>query len=130
MGAEGRKPFRPGLRPALANHPANPPMADDAAKRKQISDWINKPYSAYQAHAEKQKRLFAAFNEFVSKHDGAFVVSAPGSKVIRIECPPGSSLPIRLAELGYKLQFCGTGTRTTSSGFVPVDIIETKLPGR
>jgi hypothetical protein len=42
----------------------------------------------------------------------------------------GSALAIRLAELGYKLQFRGTGTRNTSSGFVPVDIIETKLPGR
>jgi hypothetical protein len=101
----------------------------DAPTKKQINDWINKPYAAYQAHTEKQKKLFDAFNAFVTQN-GGWVVSPPGNKSIRIEAPGGSALAIRLAELGYKLQFCGTGTRNTSSGFVTVDIIETKLAGR
>jgi hypothetical protein len=33
-------------------------MADDAAKKKAISDWINRPYAAYTAHVEKQCRFF------------------------------------------------------------------------
>jgi hypothetical protein len=101
----------------------------DAPTKKQINDWINKPYAAYQAHAEKQKKLFDAFNTFVAQN-GGWVVSVPGSKSIRIEAPEGSALPIRLAELGYKLQFCGTGTRNMSSGIIVVDVIEMKLPVR
>jgi hypothetical protein len=104
-------------------------MADEAQKRKAVTDWINKPYAAYTAHVEKQRKVFEALNACVTAQ-GGWVVSPPGNKSIRIEAPEGSALPIRLAELGYKLQFRGTGTRNTSSGFVPVDIIETKLPGK
>jgi hypothetical protein len=109
-------------------------MADEVTKRKAVaektvSNWRSKPYTAYTAPVEKQRRLFEALNAFVAQQ-GGWVVSAPGNKSIRIEAPEGSALPIRLAELGYKLQFCGTGTRNTSSGFVPVDIIETKLSVR
>jgi hypothetical protein len=105
-------------------------MADDAAKRKAATDWINKPYAAYTSHVEKHRRLFVAFNEFVTREGGA-IVSPPGDKRIRIECPENSALPIRLAELGYRLSLVGAGaTRNTSAGIVPVDVIETKLPGR
>lgn len=109
-------------------------MADDAQKRKAVSDkavtdWLSKPYAAYTAHNEKQRRLFAAFNEFVAR-EGCAVVSPPGDKLIRIECPENSALPIRLAELGYKLSFLSPGTRNTASGIIPVDVIELKLPGR
>jgi hypothetical protein len=105
-------------------------MPDDAPSRKAVNDWINRPFAAYSAHVEKQRRLFAAFNDFVSEH-GAWVVSPPGDKRIRIECPANSGLPIRLCELGYKLSFVGAGaTRNTPNGIIPVDIIETKLPVR
>jgi hypothetical protein len=109
-------------------------MAGDAPKRKAMSDkaitdWLSKPYPSCTAHVEKHRRLFVAFNEFVTREGGA-VVSPPGDKLVRVECPEGSSLPIRLAELGYKLNFLSPGTRNTASGIIPVDIIELKLSVR
>jgi len=104
-------------------------MADEAAKRKAASDWIKKPYAAYQAYAAKQKKLFEALNAFVTER-GGWIISPPGDKRVRIECCENSEIPIRLAELGHSLRYCSKATRNTSSGIVPTDIIELKLPGR
>jgi hypothetical protein len=54
-------------------------MAEDAAKKKAINDWINRPYSDYQKFSEKQRRLFEAFNAFVTER-GGWVTSPPGAK--------------------------------------------------
>src|SRR6266705_1464116 len=80
--------------------------------------------------SEKQNRLVAALTEFIHKNDG-WVISAPNSAgYIRFECREFAALPIRLAELGYKLQSRGSGTRNVAEHIIKTDIFETKLPGR
>jgi hypothetical protein len=102
------------------------------AERKAVSekppiDWSSRPYADYQKHSEKRRALFDALNAVVSAH-GSWIVSPPGDRYVRIETPPGSSLVIRLAELGYKVRRITTGTRNTAAGIVPVDIFELTLP--
>jgi hypothetical protein len=92
-------------------------------------DRLNPTYSRNASTEEKRKRAeqFEILNRFVAEHEGA-IVSAPGSRRIRIEIRPNSALPIRLAERGFKLNFAGTGTRL--GGIEPiteVDIIEIDL---
>jgi hypothetical protein len=102
-------------------------MADEAAKRKTVTDWINRPYAVYAAHVEKQRKLFEAMNAFIAQ-EGGWVISPPGEKRLRIESPQNGGLPIRLAERGFLLRYLGTGTRNTSSGIIPTDLIEITLP--
>jgi hypothetical protein len=102
-------------------------MAEDAAKKKAISDWINRPYTAYVAHAEKQRRLFQIFSAYVTDR-GGWVTSAPGQKLVRFEVPALSEIPIRLREKNIPLAYIGESTRVTSSNVaLPVTIFETKL---
>jgi hypothetical protein len=106
--------------------------ADEPTRKQALADWLrdraaDRPSAV---HAEKQRQLFAAFSEFVTR-EGGWVVSAPGQKLVRFEVPQFSSLPIRLAEKGFKLSYVGaSATRNTSAGTIPVDVIELKLPGR
>jgi hypothetical protein len=70
-------------------------MADEPERKKAIADWLrdraaDRPPAA---HVEKQRQLFAAFNEFVTQ-EGGWVVSPPGQKLVRFEVPQFSSLPI------------------------------------
>jgi hypothetical protein len=105
-------------------------MADEAQKRKAVAEkinWLNRPYAAYTAHVEKQRKLFDALNAFVSEQ-GGWVVSPPGDKKVRIEVPQNSGLIIRLAESGYKIHFCTTSTHNTGNGVVQTDIFELTLP--
>jgi hypothetical protein len=106
-------------------------MADEAQKRKAVAEkinWLNRPYAAYTAHVEKQRKLFEAANAYITQ-EGGWVVSPPGDKRLRIESPQDGGLPIRLAERGFVLRYIGTGTRNVSSGIIPTDIIEITLRG-
>jgi hypothetical protein len=107
-------------------------MADEVQKRKAVAEktgtnWLSKPYTAYTAHVEKQRKLFEALNAFVSEQ-GGWVVSPPGDRRVRIESPQASGLPIRLAERGFVLRYITTATRNTGNGVVPTDIFELTLP--
>jgi hypothetical protein len=100
-------------------------MADDPQSK--LNDWINKPYAAYTAHHEKQRKLFDAMAALIAQ-EGGWVVSPPGQKLVRFEVPQFSSLPIRLAEKGFKLSYVGAAaTRNTSAGIIQVDVIEVRL---
>jgi hypothetical protein len=102
-------------------------MVEDAAKKKAVSDWISKPYAAYQAHAEKQRRLLQIFTAYVTEH-GGWVTSPPGQKHVRFEVPALSEIPIRLRERNIPLAYIGESARVTSSNIaLPVTIFETKL---
>jgi hypothetical protein len=129
-------------------------MADIARQTKKLKnlyvDWKNRPYSK-DANAEQRRQhleRFEILNRFVTEYRG-WIVSTPGNQHVRIEARENSGLPIRLAELGYKLRFCGTGTRpvfggTTETtidkhgrqstriddGFVTTEFIEIRLDGK
>src|SRR5205809_8070631 len=78
---------------------------------------------------EKRERLLAALAEFIHKNDG-WVVSAPNSTGIRFECRELAALPVRLAELSYRLRPCGSSTRIVAGEMIATNIFETKLLGR
>jgi len=60
--------------------------------------------------------------------NGGHVISPPGARLVRIEIPKNSTLPIKLAEdFNYHAVQCGTGMRTTNQGFEPTDLIEIKI---
>jgi hypothetical protein len=103
-------------------------MADDAAKKKAITDWINRPYSDYQKYSEKQRKLFEIFNAYITEH-GGWVSSAPNQKNwVRFEVPALSEIPIRLREKNIPLAYIGESTRVASSNIaLPVTVFETKL---
>jgi hypothetical protein len=86
------------------------------------------------SQSERRTKLWDALHRFIQGH-GAWLISAPGAKFLRIECKQGSALPAKLMELGYSPRHCGTGTRLNSGHtpetiFLPVDILEIKLPGK
>jgi hypothetical protein len=102
-------------------------MADEAAKKKAVSDWINRPYTAYVAHAEKQRKLLQIFSAWVTAR-GGWIVSPPGAKRVRFEVPDDSEIPIRLREKNIPLAYIGESTRVASSNIaLPVTVFETKL---
>jgi hypothetical protein len=103
-------------------------MADDASTKKQINEWLRKPFVAYQAHVEKQRRLFQMFNAYITER-GGWVTSPPNQKGwVRFEAPSLSEIPIRLREKNIPLAYVGEGTRIVSSNVaMPVTIFETKL---
>jgi hypothetical protein len=77
--------------------------------------------------SEKRDRLLAALADYIHKNDG-WVISAPNSAgYIRFECRELAALPIRLAELGHRLRYCGSGERNIAERSVVTDIFETKL---
>jgi hypothetical protein len=76
--------------------------------------------------ARQRSQLFEALNKFISAQ-GGWVVSPPGAKHIRVEIPKESSLPVKLADLGYHLRQCGVSTRIANGNFLPVDTIEITL---
>jgi len=111
------------------------------------TSWRDKPYAANAGSEEKRKQgeRWAALNEYVRRNGGA-VTSVPGNKTLRIECPRGSPLPAKLAELGYVVASHGsvtrvTGaqpvspkverlTRTVPSAFTECDVISVTLSGK
>jgi hypothetical protein len=104
------------------------------AERKAIAekppvDWLSKPYASYLSHAEKRRHLLETLSKYITEL-GGWLISSPGNKTLRIECRELSEIPVRLAELGYKLRPCGQGTRNIAERIVVTDIFETRLPGR
>jgi len=89
-------------------------------KRKDFAAWANdrSPNKATRARHD----LFIALDKYITAH-GGWTISVPGAREIKIEVPKGSELPSKLAALGWKPILCGSTTRTTGQGFVPVDIL-------
>jgi hypothetical protein len=77
----------------------------------------------------QRMRLWQALHSYCQEH-GAWVVSVPGHRELRIECRKDSILPSKLKELGYNPHhYCAT-TRITAGKFLPIEIIEISLPGK
>jgi hypothetical protein len=57
---------------------------------------------ARQAAIAGQRELWSAINLFVARN-GAWLISAPGERPLRIEVPLYSELPDKLHDLGYDL---------------------------
>jgi hypothetical protein len=56
-------------------------MANEVQKRKAVAEqtatnWLSKPYTAYTAHVEKQRRLFEALNAFVGANNSWIIQPA------------------------------------------------------
>ena len=117
--------------------------------RKQIDDWLKSQHQTDRARSEqieRRQKLWTALADFI-RESGAWLVSPPGAKYLRIECLPGSILPAKLTEFGYSVQHCGTTTRCgietviahsrtgkqivqSRDGIIGVDILEISLPGK
>jgi hypothetical protein len=78
-----------------------------------MSKWATqRPSAAEEAAKVSQQRrdLWTALNAFITERGGAIVTPMFVSPV-RIEVPPDSELPAKLAEAGYDLTFCEQATR-------------------
>lgn len=110
-------------------------MADDSSARKKYKAKYFDPLNAQRTESATNKvsaqrrELWHALNAFIISHGGA-VTSVPEGRVLRVEIPKDSTLPIKLAELGYDPLQCGATTRITSKGFKAMDVIEISLPGK
>jgi hypothetical protein len=111
-------------------------------------DRLNPAYAKNISAEEKRRRAerWQVLNQFIHE-SGGWVTSIPGAKVMRIEVKQNlaSALAAKLVDLGFKVEFCGTGTRlvggglvetitergkqrtVTHAGPVPVEIIELRL---
>jgi hypothetical protein len=109
-----------------------------------FSKWANRPRADQPNEiTERRRDLWRALNQFVADH-GGFVTSVQFASPIRIEVPVGSTLPTKLAEVGYDLLFREQTTRlgaasvqhdrrgrprpVTGYAFYTVDVFELKLP--
>ena len=108
-------------------------MADDPGRTKykpEYSDKLNPERSVRPAPiSERQKQLWHALHTYCQDH-GAWVVSIPDDRELRIECRKGSLLPSKLKTLGCDPQQCGFRTRIEAGHFLPVDVISILLPGK
>jgi hypothetical protein len=71
---------------------------------------------------EAQRRMIETLRRYIGRNGGT-IVSPPGSKRLTVEVMRDSLLPSRLSELGYSVRAAGVSMKTTSNGFVPVDVI-------
>jgi hypothetical protein len=103
-------------------------MADKAPKEKQYDDWRNIAFVEAKAREAAQRRsaLWQSLAKWVADQ-GAWVVSLPNARTLRIETRRDSHLASKLAELGYVPRMCNVSTRLTPNGFVEVDTIEITL---
>ena len=104
----------------------NPADARTKKHEARYSDPLNPTRTEPAPVSRKRIQLWNALSDFIHEN-GAWTTSVPGMKLLRLEVPQGSSLPAKLAELGYAPRHAGTGTRITSAaanGFMPVDVIE------
>jgi hypothetical protein len=77
---------------------------------------------------ERQRRLWDALNDFI-RSQGAWLVSAPHEKWLRVECECGSPLPVKLSQMGYSdVRAAGVSTRVTSNGLIPTEFVSFTLP--
>lgn len=105
-------------------------MADSPQKKKQFDDWRNQAFAerANREAARRRTELWQALNKWITQN-GGWVVSLPSNPRLRIETRRDSNLASKLVQLSYAPRLCGVNTRLTSSGIIPIDILEIKLPG-
>ena len=108
-------------------------MADDPGRTRykpEYSDKLNPPRSERPIPiSEQQKQLWHALHDYCRDH-GAWIVSVPEHRELRIECRKDSALPVKLAQLGYSPRCCETRMRAEAGKFVSVDVIAFVLPTR
>ena len=97
-------------------------MADGATKKTK-GDWIswkNRPYDSSRSNeANRRAELWQAFCDFVRENRG-WITSPPGSRTAVIETERGSTLPQKLAKLGYAIsELPGTYERLTGIQITP-----------
>jgi hypothetical protein len=73
---------------------------------------------------ERRIKVFETLEKFVRSHGGS-IISPPGARFLRIECPRGSDLPVKLAH--YNPVAAGSTMRTTNLGLFPADVFEISL---
>jgi hypothetical protein len=100
-------------------------MADNSTKRMQSYVELLKSKSV---EFRSREKVWHSLANYIHANRG-WCTSNPGDfKYMRAEIPPGSEIPIRLAERGFKLNFLGSpATRIVGGNIVPVDIIEITL---
>src|SRR5262245_52053599 len=81
--------------------------------------------AAAHERAKKRRELWLALTDFIQSHGGR-VVSPPSGRYLRVEVPQGSSLPVRLAKVGYGLRHAGMTTRI-GGGLVTVEALKLDL---
>ena len=103
-------------------------MADNPQKTKQFDDWRNQAFAerANREAARRRTELWHALSKFIHSQ-GAWLISTPGAKYLRIEILKNSPLPARLLEVGYSVRAAGSTTRIALGNFAPVDIISVTL---
>jgi hypothetical protein len=89
-----------------------------------------RPDKSEAAEQRRNAEAWASLNLFVSQC-GAWVVSPPSARGIRIEAPPSSDVASRLCRLGFNVREQGCSTRTTEKDVAsPVDVLIVNLDGR
>jgi hypothetical protein len=86
--------------------------------------WMRSPTSRPNETERRRQGLLEALTEYVHLN-GGHVISPPGQKLVRIEIPPNSDLPAKLAE--YQPTPCGSSMRTSYAGFEQMEIYELSL---
>jgi hypothetical protein len=85
-------------------------MVDNSTKRMQSYTEFLKTKAAEFRNREK---LWHAINNYINAN-GGWCTSSPGDfKIMRVEVPPNSEIPIRLAERGFRLNYTGSRARGT-----------------
>src|SRR5690242_2046677 len=95
----------------------------DSPRTKTKNEWIswkNRPYASSRSdEAQRRAALWQAFNEFVREEGQGWIVSPPGSRIALIETTKDSTLPQKLAELGYIIHELPSGERLVGGGLSP-----------
>jgi hypothetical protein len=86
--------------------------------------WMRSPTSRPNETERRRQALLETLSEFVHLN-GGHIISPPGQKFVRIEVPPNSDLPAKLAE--YQPTPCGSSMRTSYAGFEQMEIYELSL---
>ena len=95
----------------------------------QYSDPLNPTRTDPAPVSKRRMQLWHAIEEFCRER-GAWVVSVPGHRMIRIECRKDSALPVQLTEFGYTVRHAGSHIRLDAGKMLPVDEIEIMLLGK
>ena len=77
--------------------------------------------------SEERRLLWIRLNEFCTERSGA-ITTKPFASPARLEVPPESELPKRLADAGYRIVFHSRELRVGGDGFVTRDVYSIPLP--
>lgn len=109
-------------------------MAERANKpNAAATDWQERErgYAEVQSAARQRRDRWDNLSESIHRY-GAWVVSLPGARRMRVEAAENSDLPEKLRALGYDIIYCGAGVRLTGiegrDGHMNVQIFEFNLP--